>query len=366
MRDTRPRRRGLVLTAFAFATACGLLQSLYKYLDILASGGQQQYARKLVEELTGAYGVLLLIPLVAWWARRARDRTSGWGIRIPLLALGLPVFALLHTAWMAGSRTLIFPVAGFGPYDYGVLRWRIPMEAAIQTIIFGLIVAFVYLFDHYREGQERRARLATVEKELAAAKLAQLRAQLNPHFLFNTLNTVSSVMYEDVAAADRMLAGLGDILRQTLTTDDVPEISLGEELELLQRYLEIMQTRLSDRLTVRIDVPSALRGAAVPQLALQPLVENALRHGTAGEDRQSVVTIAAERVDGRLRLEVRDNGPGLRVPAEHALASGVGLSNTATRLATLYGAEQRLTLGEAADGGCSVTLEIPYRLAVSK
>lgn len=364
MRDTRFWRRALVF--FVFATACGLLQSLYKYLDVLASGGQQPYARKLVEELTGAYGVLLLIPLVAWWARRVREHTAGWSTRLPLLALALPVFALLHTTWMAGTRALIFPVAGFGPYDYGVLRWRIPMEGAIQTIIFGLIVAFVYLLDHYRDGQERRARLALVEKELAAARLAQLRAQLNPHFLFNALNTVSSVMYEDVAAADRMLAGLGDILRQTLAADEVPEISLGEELDILQRYVEIMQTRLSDRLAVRVEVPRALRGAAVPQFALQPLVENALRHGSAGDDRPSVVTIAAARVDGRLRVEVRDNGPGLSVPAERALASGVGLSNTATRLATLYGAEQRLTLENAPEGGCRVALEIPFRPAVAR
>jgi two-component system, LytTR family, sensor kinase len=365
------RRRALPLPGSArwrawlviagFATAVGLLESLYKYLDVLAAGGHPSLTLKLIDELSASWGILALLPFVAWWARLVRDRSRSWPLRLPWLAAGLIVFAASHTAWMLLTRKAVFPLTGLGSYEYGPLRLRIPMEAAVQTIVYGSLIAFVYLFDDYRVGQERAAQLARVERELVTARLASLRAQLNPHFLFNALNTISSVMYTDVDAADRMLAGLGDLLRHALATSLRPEISLGDELDLLESYLKIVRARFGDQVLVDIAVATTLRRAAVPQFALQPLVENAVSHGRRRDGTRSIVTVTAARTGSSLRLEVRDNGPGLGVSPEVALASGLGLSNTVARLSTLYGSRHRVMVDSLPEGGTSVALELPYR-----
>jgi LytS/YehU family sensor histidine kinase len=184
--------------------------------------------------------------------------------------------------------------------------------------------------------------------------------QLQPHFLFNTLNTIAELVHSDPNAADCMITGLSDLLRLTLDLGPTQEISLDAELELLRRYLDIKQARFADRLRVTIQVDEGTRSACVPVLLLQPLVENAIRHGLAEHLSAGRIEVVASRQDSRLLITVTDDGPGPATPA----ASGrqqVGLGNTRARLEALYGPHQRLDLAHAAPRGARVSLEIPFR-----
>jgi LytS/YehU family sensor histidine kinase len=207
------------------------------------------------------------------------------------------------------------------------------------------------------EATELRAERAVLHAQVTDARLNALRAQLNPHFLFNTLNAVSTLVEEDPPGARRMLARLSDLLRHTLGEENEQEIPLARELEMLRRYLDIMEVRFQGKLDVSIDSDKSLDDALVPNLVLQPLVENAFRHGIAQLQSVGRVAVRAAREDGDLVLTVRDNGRG---PAKD-LREGVGLSNTRARLTQLYGSgRQRLALTAAQDGGAIAEVRVPY------
>ncbi|MFN8179608.1 MAG: histidine kinase [bacterium] len=262
---------------------------------------------------------------------------------------------------------------------YGTIVWNmrwVPAQGAtltglVQSLFFGkfhlgvvtywVLVVLRHTFDFYTRYREEELRVSRMEAQLAQAQLQALRMQLHPHFLFNTLNAVSALMHKDVDAADRMLARLSDFLRLTLETGGAHEVSLRQELEFLKRYLEIEQTRFADRLRVRVDVDPSTLEARVPNLILQPLVENAIRHGVARSASAGCVEIAAHRRNGALFLEVRDDGPGLPDGGLRPPREGVGLANTRARLAQLYGAGSSLDLANRHEGGVAVTLTIPFR-----
>ena len=205
-----------------------------------------------------------------------------------------------------------------------------------------------------------RLRAARLEARLAEAELEALRARLHPHFLFNTLHAISTLMHRDVEAADRMLADLSDLLRLSLGTHTGQAVPLQQELDVLEHYLKIEQTRFQDRLTVQMTIDPATLDAQVPSLILQPLVENAIRHGIAPRAGAGRVEILARCDHRRLHLEVRDDGCGLP-PAEHGRPQeGPGLANTRARLRQLYGAAQRFELAPAPGGGAVASLEIPF------
>ena len=189
-----------------------------------------------------------------------------------------------------------------------------------------------------------------------------LRLQLHPHFLFNTLHTISALMHKDLRAADRMLALLGDLLRDSFERVGAQEVSLKQELGFLDRYLEIERTRFRDRLTVTLSVDPETLDAEVPNLLLQPLVENAIRHGLGKRQDAGHIEIVARRNFERLDLRIRDDGPGLPEGSETALRAGVGLANTQARLEQLYGSNHRFDLRNRPEGGLEVALEIPFRL----
>jgi LytS/YehU family sensor histidine kinase len=189
-----------------------------------------------------------------------------------------------------------------------------------------------------------------------------LKTQLQPHFLFNTLHSISSLNYDDPKAANRMLARLSSLLRLTLEKDSAQEVSLKEELEFLQHYLEIEQIRLGDRLTIKMDIAPETLDARVPNLLLQPIVENAIRHGIAPYSTPGQISIAARRDTHSLCLEVSDNGPGL---AGKSVGSGVGLPNTRERLYQLYAKDARLELANRENGGLVVRVLLPFHLHVA-
>jgi two-component system, LytTR family, sensor kinase len=203
-----------------------------------------------------------------------------------------------------------------------------------------------------------------LQTKLAKAQLENLRLQLQPHFLFNTLNTISSVMYEDVRAADAMLTQLSDLLRLTLRTASSHEIVLSQELQITRLYLEIMQKRFEDKLRVSYAVDPGLENSLVPQLILQPLVENSLRHGLQESGAGIEISIGAHRDNGSLVIQVLDTGAGIgEQSADMALGRGFGLANIRGRLEQLYGSGQEFSIVNRASGGAEVTLRFPFHVA---
>jgi LytS/YehU family sensor histidine kinase len=257
---------------------------------------------------------------------------------------------------------MLYPLAGLDDFDYGRMPLRYFMEAPMQLIGFAVMVGAVHGFHGLRRARERAVRTALLETSLAQAQLRALRLQLQPHFLFNALNTISATMYRDPAAADEILDQLAELLRAALRTAQTDEVPLGEELGILDCYLGILRARFGERLRLATRLEDGLERALVPSLLLQPLVENAVRHGRVESQGTGAITIAARRVDGRLVLEVEDDGPGAP-PGRDPLASGVGLAATAERLQLLYGERQRLEVASPPGGGFQVRVSLPLRWA---
>jgi len=312
----------------------------------------------LVWELSSVYVIgLLLVPLVVYATRHLEFRRDRWKrILVAHFALTVP-FSLLHTSGMVAIRKAVYWMAGLS-YDYsgGNLAGAVLYEFYKDILSYWMIVLIAIGFQYYNRYVER-------DRQLAEAQLQNLRQQLNPHFLFNTLNMISSKMYEDVAQADAMIARLSDLLRMTLRTSRQPEVPLRTDLEALDLYLEIMKARFGDAIQVDLNVDAHAHEALAPSLILQPLVENAFRHGVNGQAASGRIRIRASVSDHTLTLRVSDNGPGFQDSREAILNRGFGLSNTAARLQQLYGNQHRFDLNNSAGGGAEVVIRIPYRVA---
>jgi len=352
------RRAVYALWLFVFANLFGLEQFSYRYLDTVARGYHESPSIKLIEEFTGAYTLFIMVPVIVWITRRfpLGPSVNRWIRNLPVHVVTVLCIGPASTTLMWGMRSAIFPLAGLGAYDYGRMPARYFMEFPLQTLWYAVAVAVATLYF-------RHTRAVELEKTLAKAQLQNLRLQLHPHFLFNTLNTISSVMYEDVRAADRMIARLSDLLRLSLSTNEeqggAQEVPLDREIEFLNLYVETMKARFEDRLKVAVDVDEETRRAMVPPLLLQPIVENSIRHGADPVSSVVNVRVRAQRVNGNLMLEIRDQGPGLR---NGAPGTGIGLANTAERLERLYGGSHRMDIRNAHSGGVVVTLKVPYHV----
>ena len=268
-----------------------------------------------------------------------------------------------------GSVTAYFLSRGllgllFRMTDPGALRLLSTFTVSVLSMSFTgvltywLVVGLYQSIHFYQAAIERQTIAAQLETQLSHAELENLKSQLHPHFLFNSLHTIGVLMQEDVDAASHLLVSLGDLLRMALERRE-NEITLQSELEFVSKYLEIEQTRFHDRLKVHMDVPTDLLGIYVPSLALQPLVENAIKHGISVDSAAGRLEIAAQRNNGRVSLRVRDDGPG---PAPGSrLRFGVGLNNVQSRLKQLYGEESSLELTRGDGRGCEAIITIPLR-----
>lgn len=349
------------LASVAGCTAIGFLLVAYKYLDDISRNHTGTLPMRLLEEGTGAYTGALLFPLIVFLALRFPVRRHTWAKVLPIHLLAAAVTSCIHTTLMWGTRAVLAPLLGMGPYDYGNMHVRYFMEYPFFLFVYAFVLTCVYLFEAYQDARDRELRSAELETQLAQAQLQNLRLQLQPHFLFNSLNTISSVMYEDVHRADAMLAQLSELLRKTLQPVESQQVPLADELAMLKLYLGIMQERFGKDLQVNFAIEPHLDDAVVPQLILQPLVENSIRHGRDAQSRIQV-EVAAARQNGHLVLRVSDRGPGIARLAEGEWRKGIGLSNTAERLESMYGAEHRFALENADGGGLKITLEIPLRV----
>lgn len=340
------RRYGLPFLLF---TAIGLLFFSYHYLDDLARGQHGTFLQRFIEEMTGAYTVLPLFPFILWFARR-----FPWQAQI----LGALVYTAAHTTLMAVSRAILFPLAGLGRYDYGIMSYRYPMEASHDMIVYAVLLGLIYYYDRAQRARQAQVEAARLQTELAQAKLENLRLQLQPHFLFNALNAISSVMYEDVRKADAMLARLSEFLRIVLTTSDAPEITLDEELQIERLYVDVMKARLENGLHLQIDADPDARLARVPPLILQPLIENSIRHGMADARGELAIAISAVRNGTALEVRVRDNGAGMGTGAP---VFGHGLTNVQSRLTHLHGTAAQLRIAQLEPHGAEACLSLPLR-----
>jgi sensor histidine kinase YesM len=228
-----------------------------------------------------------------------------------------------------------------------------------EMMTYWAIVGLSHALRYYGEARDRELRESQLETHLVEAQLQALQRQLQPHFLFNTLNTISALMHRNVDAADNMIARLSDLLRISLQTVGVQEVPLKQELDFLSKYLEIEQTRFRDRLTVVFDVQPDTLDALVPNLVLQPLVENAIKHGIGPKPTPGQIEIRSKRAGALLELEVKDNGVGLSAARLTDFNRGVGLANTRSRLQHLYGSSHRFEFRQPAAGGLSVLIAIP-------
>jgi len=317
----RPRLK-FALLLLVYTIAIALLEFTYKYLDFVTRGSHPPWQGPFIEEMTGAFAAAVVLPLAIWMAHRYRLDTWDATVllhNLPLHLAALAVGSAVHTSLNWGLRVLIFPLAGLGSYNYGAMPIRYFMELPSDVLGYAITVGLTTLY-------YRQFRAAQLEKTLAQAQLQNLRLQLNPHFLFNTLNTISSVMYEDVRIADRMIARLSDLLRSTVDQGDAQEVTLERELEFLRLYVETMKARFEERLEVAVVATAETHGAMVPPLVLQPLVENSIKHGADGQTSKVRIEVRAARDNGSLRLEVRDHGPGISGTKDAALKSGIGLS----------------------------------------
>ncbi|HET7551049.1 MAG TPA: histidine kinase [Gemmatimonadaceae bacterium] len=304
---------------------------------------------------------VVLTPFIFAAARRWQlggDTARGTrALNAAMLAVASVLFALLHSVLSAlvdlalGSGRVLVPLA---------VTEHVSAFFVTGLVVCAAIIAVYHAIDYYRRYRSRELRASHLGAQLAQTKLQLLRTQLQPHFLFNTLNAVSALMHEDLEAADAMLAALGDLLRAALRGDGAEEVSLRQEVELTRCYLDIMKLRFGGELSASIEIAPDSLDALVPNMLLQPLVENAVLHGIAQRSRGGSVEVRAQHTDGSLVITVLDDGPGLPDGWEERSSAGVGLSNTRSRLRRLYGKRQRIDIGNRAEGGLCLTLTIPF------
>ena len=299
-------------------------------------------------------------PLILHLAHRFPIDRQRWvsSSLIHLAASGVISFVLLGI-YTAVTAALVFTDGRQTLWQ--AFRAQLVGSFHAEVLTYWMVIGLSHVIDYYRKYRERELRASQLEARLTQARLDALRMQLHPHFLFNTLNSISVLMSEDVTAARRMLTRLSDLLRASLDSAATHEVSLKEELEFLNNYLQIEQTRFQDRLTVRMNIDPAVLTATVPNLILQPLVENAIRHGIAPRAQPGVIDISAARENGMVRLKVCDNGAGLGTSGSAGVTHGIGLANTQARLDQLYGTNHSFELHNADGGGLEVTILIPFR-----
>lgn len=299
---------------------------------------------------------ILLLPLILWLAGRFPVDQHTWRRALPIHLLALFAIASVHIAVTVETYRLLTPSSTpFWLYWFKIFTFRFATDFAL----YGAVLGVVHARRASESAREREQAALKLEASLAEARLSALREQLQPHFLFNTLNAMSTLALRgDSESVTRGLTVLSDLLRFTLETQRTQEVPLAEELAFIDQYLELMMLRFGDRLTVIREIDDHALDAAVPVMLMQPLVENAIRHGIAETPGPGTLRIMVSRTDDELRVELQDSGPGFR---EAARRDGIGLSNTRARLAALHGSKATMDCGTVNGRGGLVRVMLPYR-----
>jgi two-component system, LytTR family, sensor kinase len=348
---------------WAIWTFIGIVFTLQGYFMSYRTERPMPFSEAAYIQMTWAYLFALATPLVLLAAAKLPLERNNW-VRNALLHV--PISIVLSVILTALGRVLIWLRYGYPagrPLTFESITRFVVGNFSEGIGIYLLIALFSYAFRYYWQYREGQLRTLQLEAQLSQAQLEALKMQLHPHFLFNTLHSISALLRKDTEAARRMITRLGDFLRLTLENSGAQEVSLQQEMEFLRCYLEIERIRFQDRLVTRMDVSPQVLDAKVPNLILQPIVENAIRHGINPRSTPGIIEIQAKPHNGALRIQVRDNGPGLPAhrSSEILFRKGLGLRNTETRLERLYGAAHLFDLANDPEGGLVVTLEIPFK-----
>jgi sensor histidine kinase YesM len=343
-------------------TFIGIVFTLQGYFTSYRSVKPVYFTDSLYLQMTWSYLWALATPLVLFAASRLPIERNNWlrssllHIPISILLSGIVTALGYVVVWLYWDwpKSMPFSFERMGRFVVGNFSEGIG--------IYLLIALTSYAFSYYRQYREGQLKTLQLEAQLSHAQLQALKMQLQPHFLFNTLHSISALLNKDPEAARKMITRLGDFLRLTLENSGSQEVTLQQEMEFLTCYLEIERIRFQNRLVTRMDVAQPTLAAKVPNLILQPIVENAIRHGIAPRSTPGLIEIEAKQRNGTLRIQVRDNGPGLSIHRTNDILfkKGLGLANTETRLERLYGAAHLFDLSNNPDGGLIVTLEIPF------
>jgi len=350
------------LVIFGIWTLSGFFFTSQVTFQNLLSKNPVSFWRILSWQLFSGYVWFLLTPLVLWLGRSFPFEKGGWKKSLPIHI----VFSFSIAFCQLGIDAFVLPKLGYLRSFQLDSYWEtyktfLLVNLHFSVAIYWAILSIYQAVRYYRKYRERELVTSKLETQLAQSRLQVLKGQLQPHFLFNTLNAISELIYKDREAAERMIGDLSDLLRLSFEKLEVQEISLKQELEFLKKYLEIEQMRFHDRLRVEMQISPDTLDASVPNMILQPLVENAIKHGIAPRGAGGKIEIAAVRHNGSLELSVADDGIGVPFKDVENLHEGVGLSNTRRRLKHLYGEGQKFVLKNAETSGLEVNLTIPFK-----
>lgn len=320
--------------------------------------------RILTWQMVSGYVWFAISPLILWLAVKFPLEAGKWRKSLPVHIAASLVIALFQQA----IDTFVLTRLGYPPNRqfasfFEAYQFFVYINLHLSILIYWGVAGIKSAFSYYQKYRERELKTSQLEARLATSRLQVLKMQLHPHFLFNTLNAISELIYKDPESAERMITDLSDLLRLSFENLEVQEIPLKQELEFLEKYLEIEQMRFHDRLKVEMRIAPETLDAGVPNMILQPLVENAIKHGLAPRSMGGRIEIVAARNNGSLQLSVIDNGIGIPLGDLHNLTEGVGLSNTRRRLRHLYGEKHQFDLEKAEESGLKVYLTIPYKEA---
>lgn len=356
------------VTGFAIWTVVGLSFASRYFLTFYKRGDDVTWQEIYFGNLIDFYLWGLTTPFIFWLSRKypiERKHLVSRSMLHLVVAMILNIIVLSIASpiiWYSGlENKALYPT----PFSYIIPSiLEPPLLHQALLIYFGTLIV-AHAFRYYRQVQEGKARTAELASQLAQAQLSALKMQIQPHFLFNTLNSIAALLHKDVEAADRMIARLSDFLRMTLKNAGESAVTLEQELEFVKTYLEIEKIRFQDRLQVEFDISDDALRTQVPNLILQPLIENALRHGVARQISVGHLQIHAAREANRLVIKIEDNGPGLNENGNRKskTGAGVGLANTRARLGQFYGDNFSFEIAETIDSpGTVVSLNVPCQV----
>jgi len=359
--------------SFGVWTLIALAGAVTMYQFNRMRGWPRNFGNMLALELSQSLTYAPLTPFVFLLACRYPLRGGVWRRRLVLYLVGSLVFTVVHVI----LRGLTYHVWDVGTASYASaiwdshahalkIRWDLFESLFFYNVVDDItgtyvpIVLIAHVVSYYQRFRQRELRTSQLQTQLAKAHLQALKSQLQPHFLFNTMHSISALMLTDVQAADRMMTRLSDLLRMTLDAEETQITTLSRELEFVNCYLEIEKIRFEERLNVILDISPETLDAQVPQLLLQPLVDNAVKHGISKLSAAGEIRIIVKTQNGELQLEIRDNGPGFSILGSFQ-HNGLGLRVTRDRLESLYGQDQSMELLSPPEGGGTVRVCIPFR-----
>ena len=354
------RSRIVWLSVLLFWTLIGAIAAVQEYIAIETRGVEVSWSRIILANLPIYFWAVLTPFIFAFGQKFALNDRKNLIFILPFHLISSLLFASIYL----GIVALVSELLRGKPLElervFGYFWYRVGRAFHVSVLTYWAVLGFGFAIDFYRRLQERELQSAKTELELETqlvqAKLDSLKMQLNPHFLFNTLNTVSAIMSNDLKGARRVIARLSELLRINLEASNKQTTSLKEEMDLLNLYLDIERERFAEKLTIKINVPISTWECVVPHFILQPLVENAIKHGINNIKEKGLIEITAKKEADSLNIQIRDNGKGVSPDFRH----GVGLTNTVERLKKLYGDKYKMKLGSDLEG-TTISLWIPCK-----